>query len=64
MSIASHLNPTSASIQINPHISQSASENRSKHISNAVGLAFPWVAGLLLIAFTPAEIVPLGLLGI
>jgi stearoyl-CoA desaturase (Delta-9 desaturase) len=52
MSTASQIN------LINPHISQSVSENHSKHISNAVALAFPWVTGLLLMAFTPAEIVP------
>ena len=45
-------------VPLNPHISNSVSENRAKQISNVVAFAFPWVLGLFLISYTPAEIVP------
>lgn len=43
---------------LNPHISQSASQNRRKRWSNALALALPWVLAFVLIAYTPASVVP------
>lgn len=43
---------------VNPHISQSASENRIKHFSNCFSLALPWGLAFVLLVYTPASLVP------
>jgi stearoyl-CoA desaturase (delta-9 desaturase) len=43
---------------VNPHISESASENRTKHFSNCFSLALPWGLAFVLLAYTPASVVP------